>query len=49
MHTLGDQIAEAILLHEPVTKAEARARTVELLGRVGIPAPSGASTNTPSR
>lgn len=39
MHTLGDQIAEAILLHEPVTKAEARARTVELLGRVGIPAP----------
>lgn len=39
MHTLGNQIGEAIRLHEPVTKAEARTRAVELLGRVGIPAP----------
>ncbi|MEV6310606.1 ABC transporter ATP-binding protein [Streptomyces sp. NPDC051840] len=39
MHTIGNQIGEAIRLHEPVTKAEARARAVELLGRVGIPAP----------
>ncbi|MEU8569348.1 ABC transporter ATP-binding protein [Streptomyces pathocidini] len=39
MHTLGNQIGEAILLHEQVSKAEARERTIELLGRVGIPAP----------
>ncbi|WP_320774761.1 ABC transporter ATP-binding protein [Streptomyces sp. CRN 30] len=39
MHTLGNQIGEAIRLHEPVTKAEARARVIDLLGRVGIPAP----------
>ncbi|MFE7707026.1 ABC transporter ATP-binding protein [Streptomyces sp. NPDC057486] len=39
MHTIGNQIGEAIRLHERVTKAEARARAVELLGRVGIPAP----------
>ncbi|MCG5217931.1 ABC transporter ATP-binding protein [Streptosporangium sp. KLBMP 9127] len=39
MHTLGNQIGEAIMLHESVTKAEARERTVELLGRVGISAP----------
>ncbi|MGH3489048.1 MAG: ABC transporter ATP-binding protein [Actinopolymorphaceae bacterium] len=40
MHTVGDQIVEAILLHERLTKNEARARAIELLGRVGIPAPA---------
>ncbi|MEQ7127769.1 ABC transporter ATP-binding protein [Actinopolymorpha sp. B11F2] len=40
MHTIGNQITEAIQLHEPLTKAEARARAIELLGRVGIPAPA---------
>jgi peptide/nickel transport system ATP-binding protein len=39
MHTLGNQIGEAIVLHERVTKQEARKRTIDLLGRVGIPAP----------
>jgi peptide/nickel transport system ATP-binding protein len=39
VHTVGSQIIEQILLHEPLTKAQARRRTVELLGRVGIPAP----------
>ncbi|ONK09650.1 ABC transporter ATP-binding protein [Streptomyces sp. MP131-18] len=39
MHTLGNQIGEVILLHERVTKAEARRRTIELLGRVDIPDP----------
>ena len=39
VHTIGNQIIEAIQLHEPVTKAEARKRAIELLGRVGIPAP----------
>ncbi|HNC23382.1 MAG TPA: ABC transporter ATP-binding protein [Opitutaceae bacterium] len=37
VHTVGSQIAEAILLHRKATKAEARRLTVEMLGRVGIP------------
>jgi peptide/nickel transport system permease protein len=37
VHTIGDQIAEAIRLHAPgVTKTEARLRAAELLERVGI-------------
>jgi peptide/nickel transport system ATP-binding protein len=38
VHSIGDQIMEAIILHFPgVTKKEARERTIELLRRVGIP------------
>jgi peptide/nickel transport system ATP-binding protein len=37
VHTIGDQISENILLHLPVTKDEARTRTIEVLRRVGIP------------
>ncbi|MBI0537680.1 ABC transporter ATP-binding protein [Roseomonas sp. KE2513] len=37
---VGAQVAEAILLHEKgVTRAQARARTLDLLRLVGIPAP----------
>jgi peptide/nickel transport system ATP-binding protein len=39
VYTVGDQIQEAILLHQKVSKAEARKRTIEMLKRVGIPAP----------
>lgn len=39
MHTVGDQIIEAIRLHEQVTKQEARNRAIELLRLVGIPRP----------
>ncbi len=39
VHTIGDQIVEAIRLHEQVGKAVARERAVELLSRVGIPDP----------
>lgn len=39
IHTIGDQIVEAILLHRPVTKEEARQRAVQMLQRVGIPKP----------
>ena len=38
--TIGDQVAEAILLHEPMSTAARRARVVELLGLVGMPDPA---------
>ena len=37
--TVGDQIAEAILTHKKVGKAEAREQTIDLLRQVGIPQP----------
>lgn len=37
--TVGDQIDEAILLHQGVSKDEARSRAIEMLDLVGIPAP----------
>ncbi len=37
--TIGDQIAEAIRLHQRVDKAEARRRTIEMLRKVRIPVP----------
>ncbi len=40
VYTVGDQIAEALLLHDSaLSKRAARARAVELLTVVGIPAP----------
>ncbi len=36
---IGDQIAEGILIHQKIDKAEARRRTIELLSQVGIPHP----------
>ena len=38
VHTIGDQIMEAVLIHYPgVSKKEARERAIEMLRRVGIP------------
>lgn len=39
VHTVGDQIMEAILVHEDAAKEEARGRAIELLSLVGIPLP----------
>src|SRR5256885_11261820 len=39
VHTIGNQLIEAILLHQNVGKREARARALEVLRHVGIPLP----------
>ena len=39
VQTIGRQVSEAILLHRKVTKHEALAQAVALLGKVGIPSP----------
>jgi peptide/nickel transport system ATP-binding protein len=38
-YRVGDQISEAILAHEDISKKEAGARAVDMLNRVGIPRP----------
>jgi oligopeptide/dipeptide ABC transporter ATP-binding protein len=40
VYKVGDQIIEAILTHEDVSKKIARRRAIELLGAVGIPHPA---------
>jgi len=45
--SIGDQIEEAVLLHRSVGRAAARQRAVELLTRVGIPAPEAALSRYP--
>jgi oligopeptide/dipeptide ABC transporter ATP-binding protein len=40
VHTVGDQVAEAILLHRLISKDEAMARTIEMLEHVGMPEPA---------
>lgn len=37
--TVGDQIAEVLLLHKNMTKKQAHDRTLELMNQVGIPKP----------
>ncbi len=44
---IGDQIAEAVLLHEPVDRAAAARRAVELLAMVGIPDPERQARDYP--
>lgn len=39
VHTIGNQIAEAVELHQKVDKTEARARSIEMLAKVGIAMP----------
>jgi oligopeptide/dipeptide ABC transporter ATP-binding protein len=39
VHTIGNQIGEAIRNHQRMTKEQARQKTIEILGKVGIPAP----------
>ena len=39
VYTVGFQLIEAIMIHQKVTKKEARKRAIELLGEMGIPLP----------
>jgi peptide/nickel transport system ATP-binding protein len=39
VHTVGNQIIEALRLHTDVSAAEARNRAIEMLSKVGIPQP----------
>jgi peptide/nickel transport system ATP-binding protein len=39
VHSIGRQLVEAIQLHRDVSKRQAKARALELLGAVGIPRP----------
>ncbi|CAN5138384.1 ABC transporter ATP-binding protein [soil metagenome] len=39
LHTIGNQIMDAIRLHTKVDKREARLRAIEVLNRVGMPRP----------
>jgi len=45
--TIGDQIAETVLLHRGVDKAAGLARAVEVLGLVGMPRPAERVKNYP--
>ncbi|MFN2284707.1 MAG: ABC transporter ATP-binding protein [Anaerolineae bacterium] len=40
VYTIGQQIVEAIQLHQPVSKQQAEQQAVEMLGKVGMPTPS---------
>ena len=43
LHTIEKQIGEILLIHRGLAGEPARARTIEVLGQVGIPDPQGRS------
>jgi len=47
VYRIGDQICENILQHEKVSKDEAMNRTIEMLGKLGIPKPEDRVKNYP--
>ena len=47
MMRIADQIAEAYLLHEKMTKQEAYRRAVDMLDKVGVPAPGSSARKYP--
>ena len=47
VHTIGNQIMEAIILHQEVSKEEAREKAIDMLARVGMPKPSQTIDNYP--
>jgi peptide/nickel transport system ATP-binding protein len=47
VYTVGDQVGEAVRLHQKKSKAEARTLAIEMLRLVGIPAPEDRVDNYP--
>ena len=47
LHTIGDQIGEALRVHDGADAEEARARTAEMLGKVGFKKPGEAVDRYP--
>jgi peptide/nickel transport system ATP-binding protein len=47
LHTVGDQVGEALQLHANVSKAEARERAIEVFAKVGFPDPKRAYVTYP--
>jgi peptide/nickel transport system ATP-binding protein len=47
LHTIGNQVGEVLRIHERLSKADARLRTIELLDKVGIPNPAAAVDRYP--
>jgi len=47
LYTIGRQLEETVLTHLPLSKPQARARALSLLGEVGIPAPESRYSNYP--
>ena len=47
LHTIGDQISEALLLHSEVDHAEGKRQTIGMLDRVGFPDPERAFRTYP--
>jgi peptide/nickel transport system ATP-binding protein len=47
LHTIGDQISEALMIHADVDQAKANQRTIDVLARVGFPDPKRALNTYP--
>ena len=47
MMRIADQIAEAYTLHERISKAEANRRAIDMLDKVGVPAPESSARKYP--
>ncbi|MBP2549762.1 peptide/nickel transport system ATP-binding protein/oligopeptide transport system ATP-binding protein [Neorhizobium galegae] len=47
VHTIGRQIAEVVIQHQKLSKAQARARAIEMLELVGIPEPQRRADSYP--
>ena len=39
VHTIGNQISEVLVLHQKLTKKDAKNKSIEMLAQVGIPSP----------
>ncbi|MFB3127556.1 MAG: ABC transporter ATP-binding protein, partial [Candidatus Acidiferrales bacterium] len=47
--TIGEQVAEPLLVHDRLSRREARSRAAEILGKVGIPEPASRLSDYPHR